>query len=1275
MPEQHQIPRKALPTLTEYAAIPSTTISHAAPPSQSEPPSPLHADGDTPHSRPPSWTDGPEQNGIASDSPSHRHSAPKNYTRTGTYQAIDTSDPLYNEKRTGWHSSSGSLWLSEVALCLFGALMIAMISALILLYHLSNSENGFSVGTTSNPYTWRYGPVAVLTIVAALWHQVDYQCKIAAPWLHMQTSVSTARKSMLLDYVSPWLPVAIFRAIMGKDWQVAAGGSAYGLLKIVILLSTGLLAVQEAGLLKQDEPISLVWNPNEVPFNGTYDPGPVDVYWGILAANLEYPRGTNAFAAFQTFSDDTKLPLNATASAEIEGFFPTLKCEAATSKLVGPGIFQSRTNQCSTGNWTTSLCQAGSSDCSVLQRSTRTEGAITYSAIMQPFYCGETPGDVSQSGRLPYYLLAIVEGVTTLVEASNGTSSPVQTASASAAMFCSPNYSIERAILNLDTSDMASDRSTTLTGPLSHTGTVIHGYSPADFANDFANLLDSAGSIIPNPSSGLNQYSDYFFSLVLAAANQTDLNTLTDTDRLAKSAQVVFQGLGAQIANQWLVPKLNTSTLGTVNYTEQRLFVQLSSLWAICVGFALITICIALVAVSGRHKQTHKAAGSISWNLFVLRMNVSLRECLGRRGHVSNDYLYDKLSGCYFSSSQSIGMDAPKIEVFDRRQELARREPLTCPDTVRILWRPLALRRLFVLCTVLLLIALIVILEVIQRKSGADGFAGVAVSATLGHALSTYLPAAILLSTAAILNMTDFAVKVFGPYQCKDLSGKLAGASVMYSAFHLPPLVFVQSLLRGQYGVALAAIGALLGSVLTIISAGLFTISSITSPDNATFSTIGSFNLNYSNQDMALGDNLVVSLIEYYNATYPNGTYDEIVYPVISFDSTDPDVQSLLSQNQSYLEVTSNVLRPALNCSAIPTSDIVVVSIEYEGSLNVTAIGSYPEECQKSGTFDGYSRFRLGTGSALGGFQTITQSPSYAGSLVGIDPYPFDGGDWGMNSSSYGDGCPSLGFLWGAYSNVTLQPSNFVAYTCSQYVEAIPATLTFLTPDMVLDQTRPPVLDETNSKVVSRHQLPTGYLAAFGLESPNECDSGNVDPLFTAAICGSQSNITQEDLGDPGQREAVLEAAQHVYRLLMVQMMNSLTRTNGTSDPAILPGEVPASIMNTNRLRIKQNNTSKIILQSLLAGMLVCFLGSYSLMSMRSTLPHNPMTLAGSMSLLAGSKFCNEDHDPTETFEEFEDRLRNHRFRLGWWPAAVEGGAEKGEGWFGIDIVPMRGDG
>ena len=134
------------------------------------------------------------------------------------------------------------------------------------------------------------------------------------------------------------------------------------------------------------------------------------------------------------------------------------------------------------------------------------------------------------------------------------------------------------------------------------------------------------------------------------------------------------------------------------------------------------------------------------------------------------------------------------------------------------------------------------------------------------------------------------------------------------------------------------------------------------------------------------------------------------------------------------------------------------------------------------------------------------------------------------------------------------------------------------------------------------------------------------------------------------------------------QMINSLMRTNESSDSTFSPQQVSGTIFNTNRLRIKQNNISKIILQSLLAGMLVCFLGSNVLMDMRSTLPHNPITLAGSMSLLAGGELCEESKNQTESFEDFENRLKGFKSGLGGGLDGWKMDARKGTGGLALTL-------
>src|SRR5947209_19812568 len=70
------------------------------------------------------------------------------------------------------------------------------------------------------------------------------------------------------------------QAFANFDWCVVASISTFALLNIVILVSTGLLAAQQVIMHKQHEPISLIWNPVELRFNGTFYPTPVDTYWG-----------------------------------------------------------------------------------------------------------------------------------------------------------------------------------------------------------------------------------------------------------------------------------------------------------------------------------------------------------------------------------------------------------------------------------------------------------------------------------------------------------------------------------------------------------------------------------------------------------------------------------------------------------------------------------------------------------------------------------------------------------------------------------------------------------------------------------------------------------------------------------------------------------------------------------------------------------------------------------------------------------------------------------
>jgi hypothetical protein len=91
----------------------------------------------------------------------------------------------------------------------------------------------------------------------------------------------------------------------------------------------------------------------------------------------------------------------------------------------------------------------------------------------------------------------------------------------------------------------------------------------------------------------------------------------------------------------------------------------------------------------------------------------------------------------------------------------------------------------------------------------------------------------------------------------------------------------------------------------------------------------------------------------------------------------------------------------------------------------------------------------------------------------------------------------------------------------------------------------------------------------------------------------------------------------------------------------------------------------------MLGTMFVFGVAAYLLIDIRALLPHNPCSIAGTVSLLAGSELCGEDFvaslpQGAEWMTEKEVRRReiwkSRQFSMGWWEQAR----------FGIDLG--RGD-
>ena len=94
-----------------------------------------------------------------------------------TSKHISNSDDEKGSYRQKSRLAGPLSWTHPIVLLAFVATFACTLAAVVILHHLSQRENGFNIGRSTGSYTWKYGPTAVLTVVIALWRQVDIATK------------------------------------------------------------------------------------------------------------------------------------------------------------------------------------------------------------------------------------------------------------------------------------------------------------------------------------------------------------------------------------------------------------------------------------------------------------------------------------------------------------------------------------------------------------------------------------------------------------------------------------------------------------------------------------------------------------------------------------------------------------------------------------------------------------------------------------------------------------------------------------------------------------------------------------------------------------------------------------------------------------------------------------------------------------------------------------------------------------------------------------------
>ena len=202
------------------------------------------------------------------------------------------------------------IWLRKRTLSALAALFASLAAALVVLWTANEAQNGFAPSLSTNHYAWTYGPTAILVVVLSFWRQVDYHCKTMQPWQELHKGCADAQRSVLLDYLSPIHITSLIRAVRYRHTPVIASIAGFVILKIVVLVSTGLLVLTPVSITEQHQ-VALT-----TEFDGHH-------FWDNVIGNSYGPRNVSGFQLAgwteSPYLNVSKLPVHAYINSLKEG--------------------------------------------------------------------------------------------------------------------------------------------------------------------------------------------------------------------------------------------------------------------------------------------------------------------------------------------------------------------------------------------------------------------------------------------------------------------------------------------------------------------------------------------------------------------------------------------------------------------------------------------------------------------------------------------------------------------------------------------------------------------------------------------------------------------------------------------------------------------------------------------------------------------------------------------------------------------------------------------
>ncbi|KAG9774125.1 hypothetical protein KCU88_g5579, partial [Aureobasidium melanogenum] len=788
------------------------------------------------------------------------------------------------------------------------------------------------------------------------------------------------------------------------------------------------------------------------------------------------------------------------------------------------------------------------------------------------------------------------------------------------------------------------------------------------------------------------EFPDPLFKLMAAAASGGRYENLLDQQAMAAAAETTFQHIAVQVVNNILMDNSSMALAAEVSIQQKRLLVSPIPFWIMVSSFIALTILSAWLTWTRPRAAPPPQANTIWGVEQVLIHSHALQAVVQELQNSPEKRVAQRLQDYVFSLSRPDTREErsgfaivpiPEAErpppAAEHRSE-AETEPL-------VFWRPFTTHTWVMLASLALPLVAIVLLEVLQRNSDRNG--GIlTLSAMDGSGVTVYtrlIPALVMLTIATSFNAVDFNVSLLAPFNAMRRKPAPAERSIEVCLVDkIPPLVLWNAAKHRHYAALFSAIAALVGSGLTIVASGLYTVESYPSSAQLHLRSLDAFNTTWPGS--ATNDNtaaVLTSLTEGLNLTYPAFTYEELALPAVTAVSPVDN-----SSSQPQLQLKYPALRASLNCTALDASQYNVTpfynSRITSASATIAATMPLPPSCPFGGPGGNLSVIDVRYGANIGA------NISYMGKLLDLHVGPYDA----IKGSSFGEtepsaqndnppGCPSLAFIYGFVNVEVPEQTEVTVLMCYQQIQRVQTTVFFDLPAMTISTAQAPIPDERtiellpngrNGETTFSYRIQQHTDKSLSIFNQTTYASDNlantpVDGFFQGVLFG-QMPLPEKMLTDRSNQDTMVRGINAFYRRYMAQAISANMRVpvNSTDagSQASSASDYEGTVLNASQTaRLVQHRTAKLILQILLGLMLILGAVGWGMTRLRDLVPFNPCTIFGMAALLAGSKMCAAtiitDAAPSDKSQTrvVSETLSCRRYQLGWWDDTSDGREEQ----------------